>query len=205
VDDVVRVRDGERAHDGHHELDGLRGWELPAVLEELRERRALQELEHHERAAAVLADLVNDDDVLVAAPRGRRASTMKRSVSSGLLLLGCVKPVSPPISSHFTDDVLKGRADRLGAFNLAPLTGNRSRGNTPETAIHECHNDRVVGVFGQPPGWQLGVHEILAGLERRLVIEVIFELGLPTCERSCDLRSRFIIERILPTVWESIV
>jgi hypothetical protein len=71
VDDVMRVRDGERAHHGHHELDGLRRWELPTVLHELRERRALEELEHHERAAAVLADLVNDDDVLVAAPRGR--------------------------------------------------------------------------------------------------------------------------------------
>ena len=71
VDDVVGVRDGERAHHRDDELDRLRRWELAAVLQELRQRCALQVLEHHERVVGVLADFVNDDDVLVIAGRGR--------------------------------------------------------------------------------------------------------------------------------------
>ena len=50
---------------------------------ELGERLALQVLEHHVRRAVVLADLVDDDDVLVLQRAVARASTRKRWVSSG--------------------------------------------------------------------------------------------------------------------------
>src|SRR6185436_5790406 len=60
VNDVVRMRDGERAHDRHHELDGLGRWELPAVLPPLLERDYLQMLEHHEGIPGVLAAIVDD-------------------------------------------------------------------------------------------------------------------------------------------------
>lgn len=34
----------------------------------------------------------------------------------------------------------------------------RSRGHTPETTIDERYDDGVLGAFGQPPRWKIGVH-----------------------------------------------
>ena len=67
--DAVFVRALERAGDRDHELHE-RAHRHP-LLEELRQRLALEVLEHHERKALVLADLEDGDDVLVRATRRR--------------------------------------------------------------------------------------------------------------------------------------
>jgi hypothetical protein len=71
VDDAELVRGDERAHDRDDQLDRAADRELLAALDQLLQRLALQVLEHHEGRLPVLADLVDDDDVLVAAARGR--------------------------------------------------------------------------------------------------------------------------------------
>jgi hypothetical protein len=47
-------------------------------------------------------------------------------------------------------------------------------------------------------------------VERHLVVEAVevvrdLEIGLPARERSSDLGSRCVVERVLPTVWEGVV
>src|SRR6185436_17572838 len=54
--------------------------------QELVERHALQVLEHHVGIAVLLADLVNDDDVLVAAPRGGAGLEDKPRTELGLVV-----------------------------------------------------------------------------------------------------------------------
>ena len=67
--DVEVVRARERAHDWHDQLDRARGCEL-APFDVFGERLTAQIFEHHERLGVPLADVVDDDDVLVTAPRG---------------------------------------------------------------------------------------------------------------------------------------
>ena len=69
VDDAVRVRALEGPRHRHEELDERARREL--LLAQLRHRLALEVLEHHERQALVLADLVDRDDVLERAARRR--------------------------------------------------------------------------------------------------------------------------------------
>jgi hypothetical protein len=79
MDDVEPVRDVERTDDGHGVLDDLRGRQQPPSLQQLAERHSLEVLEHHERVPVVLADVMNDDDVLVRGPR-RGASLPKEAL-----------------------------------------------------------------------------------------------------------------------------
>jgi hypothetical protein len=90
--------------------------------------------------------------------------------------------------------VTRGREDRIV----------HSRGRAPEAAVDERDDDGVVWALGEPAGRQLGAQEVLAGLEGTLLIEMLLELGLPACERACDLGARCVVERILPSLWEAL-
>jgi hypothetical protein len=68
--DVRGVRVRERLRDRHDELDHA-AERHAAAGHHLRQLRALDVLEHHVRQAAEQLDLVDHDDVLVAASRGR--------------------------------------------------------------------------------------------------------------------------------------
>jgi hypothetical protein len=70
VDDALLVGDDERLDHRHHQLDDAGRGQALAAGHQLGERRAREELEHHVRLLRDLADLVDDDDVLVAAARG---------------------------------------------------------------------------------------------------------------------------------------
>src|SRR6185436_12233370 len=76
VDDAGAVRALERAQHRGHDLDGARVRHALAVLDHRGQRLAVQELQDDVRLAglllraAVLADLVDDDDVVVLAARG---------------------------------------------------------------------------------------------------------------------------------------
>ena len=61
----------ERAGHRQHQLDDARRRQPRRRLDELAERLAVEELEHHVRRAVVLVGRVDDHDVLVVALRGR--------------------------------------------------------------------------------------------------------------------------------------
>ena len=71
VNDALAVRALERLEHRDHDLDGARVRQLWPPLMLLGQRLAVEELEHHVRRAGVLADLVDHDDVVVLAARGR--------------------------------------------------------------------------------------------------------------------------------------
>ena len=73
VDDALaRGRNRSAFNTVHHDLDGARVGQRWPFADRLGQRLAVEELEHHVRRAAVLADFVDDDDVVVLAA-GRRA------------------------------------------------------------------------------------------------------------------------------------
>ena len=85
MDDPAGVRVRERRRDRHRDLDDLRPGEA-ALARDLGEVRALDELHHEERRLAVLAVVVEADDVLVL-ERGQNARLTRESPSQ-LLVLG---------------------------------------------------------------------------------------------------------------------
>ena len=69
--DAELVRSGQRAHDRHEQLDGPHRRHARAQIDQVAQCLALEKFEDHVRDAAEVIDLVDDDDVVVGALRGR--------------------------------------------------------------------------------------------------------------------------------------
>ena len=85
VDDPARMRVGERGRDRQRDLGSL-GPAEDAVSRDVAEVRSLDELHHEKRGLAVLAVVVEPDDVLVL--EGREDACLARESTAKLEILG---------------------------------------------------------------------------------------------------------------------
>jgi hypothetical protein len=144
VDDALHVRARERAQDRDHDLHRAGVRQALAVLGQVGERLAAQELEHDVRRAAVLADLVDHDDVVVLAERGGarldaeplglfglvRLQELDRDAAAEPDIAGEEHAPHPALADHLDDLVLvdpdagvQRRADRVDDATMKKSSG----------------------------------------------------------------------------------
>ncbi len=83
VNDAGAVRRGERAHDGHHDLDHRGGWEPVLADHAVAERLAVEQLLHDVGRAVPEPDLEHGDDVGVVRHRRRPRLAPEAGVDVG--------------------------------------------------------------------------------------------------------------------------